>query len=363
MKHFKQLWVSAAALVLSTAVYAEKNLHVYNWSDYIDESLLEKFEQETGTKVVYDVFDSNEVLETKLLAGSTGYDVVVPSATFLAVQIQAGVFQPLDYSKLTNAEHLWDTVKERAALYDPENKYSVNYMWGTTGLGVNVDKVKKVLGDDAPINSLDLIFNPENMKKLTECGVMFLDAPTEVLPAAIKYIGENPDSRDPKVIAKAGEVLKAVRPYVRKFHNSESINALANGEICVALGWSGDLLQARDRATEADNGVNIEYHIPKEGALMWFDQMAIPVDAKNPAAAHAFINFMMDPENMATASNYVYYANGNYSSQKLLNDDVIGDSAIYPDEKTEKNLYTIMPYDPKTSRIVTRLWTKIKSGI
>lgn len=362
MIDFKQLWVTAA-LALSTVAHADSKLHVYNWSDYIDESLLEKFEKETGTKVVYDVFDSNEVLETKLLAGSTGYDLVVPTASFLAIQIQAGVFQPLDYSKLPNSKYLWDTVTNRVATYDEGNKYSVNYLWGTTGIGVNVDKVKSVLGQDAPINSLDLIFNPDNMKKLAQCGVMFLDAPTEVIPAALKYIGEYEDTRDLKILAKAGDALQAVRPYIKKFHSSEYINALANGEICVALGWSGDLLQARDRAAEADNGITIEYHIPKEGALMWFDQMAIPADAKNPDAAHAFINFLMAPENIAAASNYVYYANGNLASQELLVEDVIGDPAIYPDKETEANLYTVKPLDPKFSRAVTRLWTKIKSGI
>ncbi len=206
-------------------------------------------------------------------------------------------------------------------------------MWGTTGIGVNVGKVKEVLGDDAPIGSLELVFNPANMEKLAGCGVHFLDAPAEMIPAALTYIGEDPDSQDPDVIAKAEAVLMAVRPYIQKFHSSEYINALANGDICVAVGWSGDILQARDRAAEADNGVEIAYNAPAEGALMWFDQMAIPVDAPNPEGAHMFLNFIMDAQNMAAASNYVYYANGNKASQELLVEDVIGDPAIYPERR------------------------------
>jgi putrescine transport system substrate-binding protein len=359
----KYTWLTLAAALATTAtIAAAEEVRVYNWSDYIDEALLTKFEEETGIKLTYDVFDSNEVLETKLLAGGSGYDVVVPSGTFLQRQIQAGAFQKLDYSKLPNAVNLWDVIKERTEQYDPGNAYSINYMWGTTGIGVNVEKVQAVLGEDAPVDSLSLIFDPANMEKLQSCGVYFLDAPTEMIPAALAYIGENPDSHDKDVIAKVEPVLSAVRPYVRKFHNSEYINALANGDICVAFGWSGDILQARDRADEAENGVEIVYHAPKEGALMWFDQMAIPVDAPNPDGAHKFLNFIMDPQNAAAASNYVYYANGNKASQQYLVEDVINDPAIYPDEETLKNLYTTTPYDAKTQRVVTRLWTKIKSG-
>lgn len=352
---------SAAAALIATSATAEE-VRVYNWSDYIDEALLEKFEAETGIDLVYDVFDSNEVLETKMLAGGSGYDVVVPSGTFLQRQISAGAFQPLDKSKLPNIENLWDVIEKRTDQYDPGNQHAINYMWGTTGLGVNVGKVTEVLGEDAPMGSLDLIFDPANMEKLAECGVHFLDAPVELIPAALKYIGEDPDSHDPEVIAKAEPVLAAVRPYVQKFHSSEYVNALANGDICVAFGWSGDILQARDRAVEAENGVEIAFNAPTEGALMWFDMMAIPVDAPNPDGAHKFLNFIMDANNMAAASNYVYYANGNKASQEFLEEDVIGDPAIYPDEATLENLYTTTPYPQKIQRVVTRLWTKIKSG-
>ena len=351
-----------ATLLIAGAAGAEE-VHVYNWSDYIDESLLGKFEEETGIKLIYDVFDSNEILETKLLAGGSGYDVVIPTGTFLQRQIQAGVFQKLDKAKLPNIVNEWDMVAERTSKYDPGNEYSVNYMWGTTGIGINVAKVREVLGEDAPVDSLALVFDPANMEKLSQCGVHFLDAPTEIIPAALKYLGEDPDAQDYDTIAKAEPVLTAVAPYVQKFHSSEYINALANGDICVAFGWSGDIFIAQSRAEEAGNGVEIEYHIPKEGALMWFDQMAIPADAPNPDAAHKFINFMLDAHNAAAASNYVYYPNGNKASQEFLNEDVIGDPAIYPDDATMSNLYTVSPWDPKVNRSVTRLWTKIKSGV
>ncbi len=351
---------TALALIAGTA--SAEEVRVYNWSDYIDESLLEKFEAETGIDLIYDVFDSNEVLETKMLAGGSGYDVVVPTASFMERQITAGVFQTLDQSKLSNKGNMWDVISARTAQFDPNNAYSVNYMWGTTGLGVNTAKVKEVLGEDAPIDSLALIFDPANMEKLASCGVHMLDAPDEVIPAALKFLGEDPNSHDKAVIQRAEEVLAPVRPYIQKFHSSEYINALANGDICVAFGWSGDVLQARDRAAEAENGVELEYNAPKEGALMWFDQMAIPADAPNPEGAHKFLNFIMDAQNMAAASNYVYYANGNKAAQEFLAEDVIGDPAIYPTPAALENLYVKGAYPSKIQRVATRLWTKIKSG-
>lgn len=359
----ERLVTMTAAFALFAGAVAADEVRVYNWSDYIDESLLKKFEDETGIDLIYDVFDSNEVLETKMLAGGSGYDVVVPTGTFLQRQITAGAFQQLDKSKLPNLENMWDVISERTATYDPDNAYSINYMWGTTGIGANVEKVREVLGEDAPLDSLDLIFDPANMEKLAACGVYFLDAPTEMIPAALAYSGMDPDGKDDESMAKAEEVLLAVRPHVRKFHSSEYINALANGDICVAFGWSGDILQARDRADEADNGVEIVYNAPTEGALMWFDQMAIPVDAPNPEAAHTFLNFIMDAQNMAAATNYVYFANGNLASQEFLNDDVINDPAIYPDEAALEQLYTVTPFGVRDQRTLTRMWTKVKSGI
>ncbi len=354
----------ALAASLSTAAIASsaEELHVYNWSDYIADGLLEKFEAETGIKVIYDVFDSNEMLETKLLAGQSGYDVVVPSDSFLRRQIQAGAFMTLDPSKLPNAGNQWEAITARTADFDPDNAYSINYLWGTTGIGVNVAKVTEALGPDAPVDSLALVFDPANMEKLQGCGVHFLDAPVEMIPAAMNYAGFDPNSQDKDAFEAAGEVLEAVRPFVRKFHSSEYITALANGDICVAVGWSGDILQARDRADEAENGVEIAYHAFREGSAMWFDQMAIPADAPNPDGAHKFLNFMLDPENIAAVSNYVYYANGNLPSQELLEADVIGDPAIYPPEATVETLWVFQGWPAKVLRTGTRLWTKVKSG-
>lgn len=354
--------MTSLSLLGGAAMAQDRTVNVFNWSDYIDESILEDFTKETGIKVVYDVFDSNEVLETKLLAGGTGYDVVVPTGSFLSRQIQAGVFSELDKSKLPNLANMWKDIEARVEKYDPGNAYSINYMWGTTGIGYNVEKVKAALGEDAPVDSWDLLFKPENIEKLKDCGVFMLDAPQEMVPAAMNYLGLDPDSKDRGDIEKAGELLKSIRPHIQKYHSSEYINALANGDICLAVGWSGDVLQARDRAAEADNGVTVEYAIPKEGAQMWFDQMAIPADAPHMDEAHEFLNYIMRPDVMAKASNYVYYANGNKASQELLNDDVIGDPAIYPSPEAVLNLFTVTAYPPKAQRILTRTWTAVKSG-
>lgn len=350
--------ISASFLALSATTGVAAEVRVYNWSDYIDEEILEEFTADTGIDVVYDVFDSNEVLETKMLAGSSGYDVVVPSATFLARQIQAGVFQKLDKSQLSNLVNMWGEIEERTAKYDPGNEYSVNYMWGTTGIGYNVDKVREILGQDS-IDSWSVIFDPDTIAKFRDCGIHMLDAPTEMFPAALNYLGFDPDSRNPEDLAKAEELLVSIRPNIQKFHSSSYIDALSNGDICLAVGWSGDVFQAADAAAE---GVDVAYSIPKEGAQLWFDQMAIPADAANVEEAHQFLNYIMRPEVIAKATNYVYYANGNKASQPLLEEDLIGDPAIYPDAETTEKLYVTLPYDPKTNRIVTRSWTKVTTG-
>ncbi|MGE0502828.1 MAG: polyamine ABC transporter substrate-binding protein [Rhizobiaceae bacterium] len=350
-----------AAGLVSPASAQERVVNVYNWSDYIDDSLIEEFTAETGIKVVYDVFDSNEILETKLLAGGSGYDVVVPTGSFLARQIEAGVFQKLDKAKLPNLANMWDMVSERTAKYDPGNDYSINYMWGTVGIGYNERKVADALGIEK-VDSWDVVFKPENMEKLNACGVYFLDSPTDIMPAALKFLGLDPASVEPDDFAKAEELMVSIRPYVRKFHSSEYINALANGDICVAVGWSGDVFQARDRAVEADQGVSVAYVVPNEGAQMWFDQMAIPADAKNVAEAHEFLNFIMKPEVAAKATNYIYFANGNRASQEFIEKEILEDPSIYPTGDALAKLYTVQPYDPKTQRLVTRSWTRIVTG-
>jgi putrescine transport system substrate-binding protein len=353
---------TAIAMTLAFAAQAQdKVVNVYNWSDYIDESIIQEFTAETGIKVVYDVFDSNEILETKLLAGSTGYDVVVPTGSFLARQIQAGVFQKLDKSKLPNLTNMWDVVSERTAKYDPGNEYSINYMWGTVGIGYNVAKVREALGVEE-IDSWDVVFKPENIEKLAGCGVYMLDSPTDIVPTALMYLGLDPNSTEADDLAKAEELLLSIRPHVRKFHSSEYINGLANGDICVAVGWSGDVFQARDRAAEADQGVEVAYVVPEEGAQMWFDQMAIPADAKNLDEAHAFLDFIMKPEVIAKATNYVYFANGNEASKEFIEAEILEDPSIYPDEEALAKLFTVQPYEPRAQRTVTRLWTKVVTG-
>ncbi len=342
-------------------VAADNSVNIMNWSDYIDAQIISDFEHETGIKVVYDVFDSNDVLETKLLAGGSGYDVVVPSASFLARQIQAGVFQKLDQTKLTNKDNVWHEIEKRVASYDPENAYSVNYMWGTTGLGYNVEMIKKRLGVET-LESWDVIFNPEKMSKLQDCGVTFLDAADEMIPAALHYLGKDPNSFETADLKAAENLLLSVRPYVQKFNSSEFISGLANGDLCLAIGWSGDVLQAQSRAEEAKNGVHIRYTIPKEGTQMWFDQMAIPADARNVENAHKFIDYILRAEVGAKLSNYVFYANGNKASQTYIEKSLLQDPAIFPPEDILQKLFTITPYPSKIQRRVTRSWTKIKSG-
>ncbi len=364
----KALYIRTASAALATIFIAsavqaqERVVNVYNWSDYIDESVLEEFTKETGIKVVYDVFDSNELLETKLLAGGSGYDVVVPTAPFLARQIQAGVFQKLDKSKLPNLSNMWPMVTERLAKYDPGNEYAVNYMWGTTGIGYNVGKVKEVLGADFKVDSWDAIFKPENAEKLKACGINILDASDETFAIAMNYIGKNPDSKETADLEAGGEVFQKIRPSVRTFNSSAYIDDLANGDICMTIGWSGDILQAKARAEEAKNGVEINYVIPKEGTYMWFDNMAIPADAKNVAEAHEFINFLMRPDVIAKASNYVQYANGNLASKELLDPAVKDNPAVYPPEDVMAKLFTISPYGPREQRVLNRVWTQIKTG-
>lgn len=340
---------------------AKSQVRVYNWSDYIDPDIIKEFEAKTGIKVTYDVFDSNELLETKLLAGGSGYDIVVPTGSFLSRQVKAGVFQALDKSKLPNLKNMWPLIEERTARYDPGNAYSINYMWGTTGIGYNEAMVKERLAD-APVDSWKLVFDPEIAKKFESCGIYFLDAADDIIPAALHYLGKDPNSNEPADIEAAAAHLEKIRPFIRKFHSSEFINALANGDICIAVGYSGDILQARDRADEADNGVTVIYSLPKEGAQMWFDQMAIPADAKNVEEAHAFLNYLMEPEVIAKASNYANYASGNLASQEFVDDEIKEDKSIYPDDETLKKLYVKDAYDGKTQRVVTRAWTRIVTG-
>ena len=339
-----------------------KTLNVYNWSDYIAEDTIPDFEKATGIKVTYDVFDSDEMVETKLLAGSSGYDLVVPSLSFLGRQIQAGVFLPLDKSKIPNYANLDPEMLKRIALQDPGNQFAVPYLWGTSGIGYNVDKIKQVFGSTDVVGSWDLVFKPENAAKLKDCGITVLDTPSELIPIALNYLGEDPHSFDPAVIGKAAALLKQVRPYIRNFHSSSYINDLANGDICVVVGWSGDIIQARDRAAEADNGVNIAYSIPKEGAPQWFDMLAIPKDAKHADNAYAFINYLLSPEVAAANTNFVTYPNAVPKSKPLVDAAISGDPSIYPPPEVDAKLFTFAVLPPEVDKLYTRTWTELKTG-
>ena len=357
---------AAVLLMLCGAADAQQTkqriVNVYNWSDYIDPAVLEDFTRETGIKVKYDTFDSNDMLETKLLAGRTGYDVVVPTAYFLARQIKAGVFQKLDKSKLPNLKNAWDDIAARLAVYDPGNQYAVNYMWGTTGIGYNARKAREVLGAKGTIDSWDVVFKPEAIAKFKDCGVHVLDAADDVFAAALAYLKLDPNTKEQADLEKAADLLTKIRPFVRKFHSSEYLNALASGEICLVLGYSGDVKQAQKRAAEAKGGIEIAYAIPKEGAQLWFDNLAIPKDAKNVAEAHALIDYLLRPDVAAKNSNVISYANGNAASRALIDKAIIDDKTVYPDDATMKTFYTIQSHDQKTQRLMNRLWTRIKTG-
>ncbi len=339
-----------------------RTVNVYNWSDYIDPTVIADFTKATGIAVRYDTFDSNDVLEAKLLAGRTGYDVVAPTAYFLERQIKAGVFARLDKSKLPNLAHMWPEITRRLGQYDPDNLYGVNYMWGTTGIGYNLKKSRELLGGDGRIDSWDVVFKPEQLAKFKDCGVHMLDSSDDIMSAALHYLSLDPNSKREADYQKATDLLAQVRSSVRKFHSSEYISALASGEICFVVGFSGDIKQSQKRAAEAKNGIEIGYAIPKEGAQLWFDNVAIPRDARNLAEAHEFINFLQQPEVAAKNSNFVSYANGNLASQKFINKDVLEDRTIYPDEATMAQLYTMRAHDAPTTRLMNRLWTRIKTG-
>ena len=356
----KTLLAMTTLTVMGTAV-AEPTVRVYNWSDYVGETTLEDFQKATGITPVYDVFDSNETLEGKLLAGHTGYDVVVPSSNFLAKQIKAGAFQKLDKSQLPNWQNLDPALLKQLEKSDPGNQYGVPYLWGTNGIGYNVDKVKAALGTDK-LDSWAILFEPENLKKLSKCGVSFMDSPDEVYPAVLQYLGLDPNSTNPDDYKKAEAQLLKVRPYITYFHSSKYISDLANGNICVAFGYSGDVFQARSRAEEAKKGVNIGYAIPKEGANLWFDLLAIPKDAKNVKEAHAFINYLLQPEVIAKVSDYVGYANPNPKAGESMNAELRQDETVYPPQAVMDKLYVMKELPPQLLRLETRSWTRVKSG-
>ncbi|WP_426152339.1 polyamine ABC transporter substrate-binding protein [Pseudomonas sp. DC3000-4b1] len=351
---------SAVLLGAMAQAHAEgSTVKIYNWTDYIAPTTLEDFEKATGIKPVYDVFDSNETLEGKLVTGHSGYDVVVPSNHFLGRQIKAGAFQKLDRSKLSNWKNLDPQLMKRLEDNDPGNQYAVPYLWGTNGIGYNVDKVKQVLGIDR-IDSWAVLFEPENIKKLSACGVSFMDSPDELFPAMLNYLGMDPRSEKAEDYKRAAQKLKTVAPYVTYFHSSKYVSDLANGDICVAFGYSGDVIQAASRAEEARNGVNVAYVVPKEGGNVWFDMLAIPKDAEHPEQALAFIDYVLDPKVIADISETVGYANPNPASNPLMGEAITGNPGIYPPPEVMAKLYVSRELPKDIMRLMTREWTEVK---
>jgi putrescine transport system substrate-binding protein len=339
----------------------EKVVNVYNWSDYIEPTVIEAFETETGIKVNYEVMDSNELLETKLLAGRTGYDVVVPSASFLARQIKTGIYQKLDKSKLGNYGNLDPDITKRLEAFDPGNEHAVNYMWGTSGVGYNEAKINEAM-PNAPVNSFAMFWDPKVIANFAKCGVSVLDAPSEVVGTVLMYLGKDANSESLDDLKAAEKVLMAVRPHIRLINSSKYIEDLANGEICLAMGWSGDVLLARDRADEAAKGLTIKYNIPKEGAVMFFDSMAIPADASHVKNAHLFIDYMLRADVAAKNSNFLNYANSNAASWPTVSEEIKSNPNIFPPPDLMAKLVPDMPESAEFTRELTRTWTRFRTG-
>jgi putrescine transport system substrate-binding protein len=355
----KKLLITFLSLFLPFSLSAKEELFIYNWSDYIAEDTIANFEAETGIDVTYDVFDSNEVLEAKLLAGGSGYDLVVPSGSFMENQIKAGVFQKLDKSKLSNLGNLDPSVLAKTDAHDPGGEYSINYMYGTTGIGYNEDAVEERGGD---VESWDIIFNPDELAKYEDCGVAMLDAPSEIVEIALNYLGHEPNTENTKANQEALELLNQIRPYIKYFDSSQYINDLANGEICLAVGWSGDVFLAADDAAE---DVSVWYSIPNEGTVIWFDMMGIPADAKNVENAHKFVDYILRPEVVADITNYVWYSNPNLvanTTEGLIDPEILEDPAIYPTEETLKMLFADTADSPQKSRISSRVFNSFKAA-
>ncbi|MQU63946.1 extracellular solute-binding protein [Pseudomonas sp. FSL R10-1350] len=358
----KRMTTLLPLMLVGTLCQAAETVKVYNWSDYIAPDTMKNFQRDTGIGFTYDLFDSNETLDGKLMTGNSGYDVVFPSNHFMARQIEGGALKKLDKSQLPNWKNLNPVLLKALEVNDPGNEHGFPYLWGSSGIGYNVAKVKAVLGDNAPVDSWDLIFKPENMAKLSKCGVAILDNGPEILPAALNYLGLPPHSKNPDDYKKAEDLLMKVRPYISYFHSSKYTSDLANGNICVAVGFSGDILQAETRAKEAKNGIEIGYSIPKEGAAIWFDMVAMPADAPDEKAAYSFMNYLLRPDVMAGISNYVHYANGNQQADALVSPEIKADTKVYPTPEMMGKLFALEAMPLKIDRVRTRVWTKIKAG-
>lgn len=350
-------------LLLSSVSQAAETVRIYNWTDYIAPDTLKQFEQSSGISSHYDVYDSNETLDAKLMAGRSGYDVVFPSNHYMARQIQGGALKKLDKSRLPGWNNLNPILMKALETNDPGNQYGFPYLWGSTGIGYNVAKVREVLGEDVPLDSWDLIFKPDYLAKLSQCGVAILDNGPELLPIALHYLGLPHHSQNLEDYQKAEALLLEMRKNVRYFHSSKYVGDLANGDICMAVGFSGDIMQAGNRAAEANNGIRINYVIPKEGTPIWFDMVTMPADSNNEQAAYAFMNYLLQPQVIAQITNHVQYANGNSAADSLVDPKLKADATVYPPQDAMANLYALEAMPLKIDRVRTRIWSKVKSGI
>jgi putrescine transport system substrate-binding protein len=358
------LLVAAGMMASAQAQQEEKVLNIYNWSDYIADDTVKNFEKETGIKVRYDLFDNNEILNSKLVAGKSGYDIVVPTAQWARLQIDAKLLRKLDKSKLSNLGNLDPHIQEKLSKIDPNNEYLVDWLWGYTTVGINVNKVKAALGGmPMPDNAWDLVFNPKYASKLKSCGVSFLDSPSEVLPAALMYLGKPAYSKNAADYAEAGKLLQSIRPNVTLFSSSGYINDMANGAVCVALGWSGDINIARQRAIDAKNGNVIEVLVPKTSAALVFDTMAIPADAPHPNNAHLWINYILRPDVHASLTNKVFYANPNTASVKFVRKDIAANKTVFLSDADKQRMAAPEAVPADIRRSITRIYTKFKTGL
>lgn len=340
---------------------SNKILNVYNWAGYIAPDTVANFERETGIQVHYSTYESNEISETKLLTGRSNYDVVTSADAFFERQLHAGVFRKLDKAALTNSVNLDPEVLQKLAVHDPGNLYAVPYLWTEAGLGYNVDKVRERLGSAEP-DSWSLLFDPKNAAKLKDCGIMIVDSPEDVLPSVLIYLGKDPNSRDPADWTAAADVLMQIRPFVRSIEAEGIIGDLANGSLCLGLTWGGEVTQARYRALESNNGVKIRYFVPREGAVAGLDMLAIPADAPHPDNAHKWLNYLMRPEVMADISNSLKYRNGNKASLPFVQESIKNDPATYLDAETRAKLSIETMQPPELKRLMTRLWTRFRTG-
>jgi putrescine transport system substrate-binding protein len=364
---FAALWLFGLCLcgLLLPAFGQEKGVNVFGWGDYIDPKVIEDFTKETGLKVAYDAYDSTEAFEARLLTGKTGFDVVIVPGPVLQRQIAAGLYQKLDKTKLPNSKNLWPEVMARLGVHDPGNQYAVNYMWFTAGIAYNVEKAKELLGDAAPdasLNSWDILFRPRNLKKFDGCGITVLDSGEDLFAIALNYLRADPASMRQSDLKRAAELLSGMRRDVKKFDSVDFADALANGDFCLGVGYSGDSFRARDRAREADNGIEIDYTIPKEGTLMSLDNLAIPKDAPHVEEAYVFIDFLLRPAIAARNTNFTHLANGVLASKSSIGKDIVENKSIYPDAATMQRLFAVANRDPAARNTIVREWARIKTG-